>query len=135
MKVVNSQLTRLYAPNREPAVVFFRHGIGMLLDVDSSTDQAGVYHKIVENVEPAVKELTDVTFEHLTQASTGATTGDWLIHFYNQQCVDCQRLNALWEGVAAELKHRMNVARINIELGGTETGKRFNVQKVPEFIL
>ena len=27
-----------------------------------------------------VVELTDTTFEHLTQASTGATTGDWFVH-------------------------------------------------------
>jgi hypothetical protein len=26
--------------------------------------------------------LTSENFEHLTQASTGATTGDWLLDFY-----------------------------------------------------
>ena len=38
---------------------------------------------IVEWVENAKKtpfpHLSDETFEHLTQASTGSTTGDWLI--------------------------------------------------------
>ena len=29
--------------------------------------------------ESEVKILNDASFEHLTQASTGATTGDWLI--------------------------------------------------------
>lgn len=29
-----------------------------------------------------VKVLTDKTFEHDTQASTGATTGDWFVEFY-----------------------------------------------------
>jgi len=29
-----------------------------------------------------VRELTDASFEHLTQAATGATTGDWFIMFY-----------------------------------------------------
>lgn len=33
----------------------------------------------LDNKEPIVKELTDDTFEHLTQASTGATTGDWFV--------------------------------------------------------
>lgn len=28
-----------------------------------------------------VVELTDANFEHLTQASTGATTGDWFVAF------------------------------------------------------
>ena len=27
----------------------------------------------------ATQTLTDESFEHLTQASTGATTGDWLV--------------------------------------------------------
>lgn len=27
----------------------------------------------------ATQALTDETFEHLTQAATGATTGDWLV--------------------------------------------------------
>ena len=30
----------------------------------------------------SVVTLTDATFEHLTQASTGSTTGDWFIEFY-----------------------------------------------------
>lgn len=65
-----------------------------------------------------MKELTDDSFEHLTQASTGATTGDWLVMFYSTDCVDCQRLQARWEAVGAELKSRMNVARINRQTQG-----------------
>jgi len=30
----------------------------------------------------AMKTLYDETFEHLTQAATGATTGDWLVILY-----------------------------------------------------
>ena len=30
----------------------------------------------------SVVELSDANFERLTQASTGATTGDWLVEFY-----------------------------------------------------
>lgn len=33
----------------------------------------------VSNKESVVRALIDDNFEHLTQASTGATTGDWLI--------------------------------------------------------
>lgn len=29
-----------------------------------------------------VVKLTDATFEELTQAATGATTGDWVVMFY-----------------------------------------------------
>lgn len=36
-------------------------------------------HTFTSNKEPVVKELTDDTFEHLTQAASGATTGDWFV--------------------------------------------------------
>uniref|UniRef100_A0A336MJM0 CSON002057 protein n=1 Tax=Culicoides sonorensis TaxID=179676 RepID=A0A336MJM0_CULSO len=133
IKVLNSNLVRLYSPSKEPAIVFFRRGTPLLVDYDGMTSDALLMH-FTENEEPVVKELTDATFEHLTQASTGATTGDWFVFFYSQKCVDCQRLNALWEGVGANLKLRMNTARVNIETGGVETGKRFGVEKTPEFI-
>lgn len=32
VKAVNSQLVRLYNPNKEPALVFFRHGIPLLYE-------------------------------------------------------------------------------------------------------
>lgn len=38
-----------------------------------------ILHTFSNNKEPTVKELTDETFEHLTQASSGATTGDWFV--------------------------------------------------------
>lgn len=32
VKAVNSHLARLYSPTKEPAVVFFRHGVPLLYD-------------------------------------------------------------------------------------------------------
>ena len=34
------------------------------------------------NPDSKVIVLTEANFEELTQASTGATTGDWLVEFY-----------------------------------------------------
>lgn len=76
-KVAESQLVRLYNPKKEPALVFFRHGIPLLYDGAIKADE--IFHNFDQNKIPAVKELTDDTFEHLTQAATGATTGDWLV--------------------------------------------------------
>ncbi|XP_063705989.1 thioredoxin domain-containing protein isoform X1 [Culicoides brevitarsis] len=135
IKVLSSNLVRLYSPSKEPAIVFFRRGTPLLVDHDIAVNADTLLMHLTENEEPVVKELTDATFEHLTQASTGATTGDWLVFFYSQKCVDCQRLNALWEGVGANLKLRMNTARVNIETGGVDTGKRFGIEKAPEFVL
>lgn len=83
-----------------------------------------------------MKELDDSNFEHLTQASTGSTTGNWLIVFYDNSCVECTRLGAMLEAVGAKLKFSYtNVARVNIGTKGTQTAKRFKVEKVPTFIL
>jgi hypothetical protein len=38
-----------------------------------------ILHTFTENKEPTVRELSDDNFEHLTQASSGATTGDWFV--------------------------------------------------------
>lgn len=38
-----------------------------------------ILHTLTDNKEPVVKELVDDNFEHLTQAATGATTGDWFV--------------------------------------------------------
>lgn len=133
VKAVNSQLVRLYNPNKEPALVFFRHGIPLLYDGPVNDDL--ILHTFTENKEPVVRELSDDNFEHLTQASSGATTGDWFIMFYSTDCVDCQRLQARWEAVGAKLRTRMNVARMNKQSTGAVTARRFGVWEVPSFIL
>lgn len=133
VKAVSSQLVRLYNPNNEPALVFFRHGIPLLYEGPINDEL--ILHTFTNNKEPTVKELTDETFEHLTQASTGATTGDWLVMFYTNECIDCQRLQARWEAVGAQLKTRMNVARMNKGGAGGATARRFDVFDVPSFIL
>ena len=54
---------------------------------------------------------------------------------YNRECIDCQRLSAVWEAVGAATKNRVNVARVDKDSTGLSTGKRFNIQTAPEFIL
>lgn len=70
-------MVRLYSPTKEPAIVFFRHGVPLLYD--GPIDGDAIYRKFEENKTPVIKELSDENFEHLTQASTGATTGDWFV--------------------------------------------------------
>ena len=136
LKLENSQLQRVYDfQKQEAALLFLRKGVGLLYPQDGRDSADDIFDFFSDNREPIVKELDDSNFEHLTQASTGSTTGDWLIQFYDSQCVDCNRLSSTWETVGAKLKTRLNVARVNRATKGIQTAKRFKVEKVPEFIL
>ncbi|KAH8293097.1 hypothetical protein KR044_002675, partial [Drosophila immigrans] len=128
-----SNLIHIYDPSREPALLYFRRGIPILYTGNINGEE--ILHFFSDNREPAVKELSDETFEHLTQASTGATTGDWFIFFNSAECVLCQRLYAIWESVGGKLKRKINVARVNALAAGVSTAKRFNIVSAPEFIL
>lgn len=133
VKVFASQMVRLYNPAKEPALVYFRRGIPLLYDGPKNEDV--ILQKFTDGKEPLAKELADVNFEHLTQASSGATTGDWFVLFYSSDCVECQRLHAIWEAVGVALKNRVNVARVDRLGSGISTAKRFQVTKSPVFIL
>ncbi|KAH8295443.1 hypothetical protein KR018_011130 [Drosophila ironensis] len=132
VQAVDSNLVSIYDPSREPALVFFRRGIPILYNGGVSEDD--ILDFFNDNLEPAVKELSDDNFEHLTQASTGATTGDWFVFFYSAECTVCQRLYAIWESVGGTLKRKMNIARMNSAESGISTAKRLGVLEAPAFI-
>ncbi|XP_073972459.1 protein disulfide-isomerase A4 [Rhodnius prolixus] len=132
VKTISSQMVKLYNPAKEPTLVFFRHGVPLLYDGEPNEEV--ILHFFTENKEPVVKELTDDNFESLTQAASGATTGDWFIMFYSNDCFDCQRLMARWETVAAKLRTRLNVAIINRKSTGRVTSRRFHVIDTPTFL-
>merc|ERR1712226_14580 len=62
-----------------------------------------------------------------TQASTGATTGDWFVLFYTDECEVCRRMAPGLDTLACKLKGRSNVARVNKETYGEKTGRRFGL--------
>ncbi|XP_017052531.1 uncharacterized protein LOC108095785 isoform X2 [Drosophila ficusphila] len=129
---VDSNLVSIYDPSKEPALVFFRRGIPILYHGEVNDDE--ILDFFYDNLEPAVKELSDDNFEHLTQASTGATTGDWFIFFYSAECTVCQRLYAVWESVGGKLKRKLNIARMNSLESGISTAKRLGALESPAFI-
>uniref|UniRef100_A0A2S2NYW0 Thioredoxin domain-containing protein n=1 Tax=Schizaphis graminum TaxID=13262 RepID=A0A2S2NYW0_SCHGA len=135
VKVEGSNLVHIYNPTKEPTLVMFRHGIPLLVPESDAVNDEFLIDMLLNNRDPIVKELNDNSFEHLTQASTGATTGDWFIKFYSSDSIECQRLQARWETVGAKLKNRVNVARINRYIGGSITARRFAISQSPTFIL
>lgn len=84
--------------------------------------------------ENLVKSLTVETFEHLTQASTGMTTGDWFIKFYSPNCEWCKRMAEPWIFLSDSLKGEINVAEVNC-ITDNEVCQRFGVAYYPVIIL
>lgn len=85
--------------------------------------------------------LTDSTFEHDTQAVTGATTGDWFVEFYAPWCGHCKRLEDTWEKLATKLKEDKmggDVAPIIAKVDGTQEKaltERFKIQGFPTLLM
>ena len=62
-------------------------------------------------------ELTDKNFEHDTQASTGATTGDWFISFCDwdhDEAHKCEQADTIWEQLSESLNRRVSVAQVDL---------------------
>eukprot|EP00929_Paragymnodinium_shiwhaense_P094712 TRINITY_DN5547_c0_g2_i2.p1 TRINITY_DN5547_c0_g2~~TRINITY_DN5547_c0_g2_i2.p1 ORF type:complete len:244 (+),score=65.17 TRINITY_DN5547_c0_g2_i2:385-1116(+) len=83
-----------------------------------------------------VTTLTDEDFEHLTQASTGATTGDWFVKFYAPWCGHCRSMEKSWEKLGERLREEgsyVNIAKVD---GTTEkaTTRRFDVRGFPTLL-
>ena len=137
VKLVDSPMVEEYAVGRtdQPVIVMFRNGLPVIYD--GPANEEVMLDTLVRYKEPGVQELTDNTFEHLTQAATGATTGDWLVMFYTSSCTLCSRLTATMETLACKHRGRMNVARVNKETYGEKTGRRFELglEDKPDLIL
>ena len=88
-----------------------------------------------EKEEP-LKTLNDDTFEHLTQAATGATTGDWLVVFSatDNKCPDCSQSIKVFEELAYRLYKRMNIAKVDTDVNKLLV-RRFKISKFPTIIL
>jgi len=74
--------------------------------------------------------LTSKNFESLTQASTGSTTGDWLVEFYAPWCGHCKKLEPIYDQVAEQLKGEVNVAKVDVT-ANRDIGTRFEIKGFP----
>ncbi|TRY69120.1 hypothetical protein TCAL_04112 [Tigriopus californicus] len=127
-----SELRKNFATDNDPVVIYFRRGVPALYPGTANEEEMLAVFSTYR--ESCVQELTDTNFEHLTQASTGATTGDWFVMFIRDDCEECDRMIARWETLACLHKGRLNVARINKSSTGAVTSRRFEVGIPPEYI-
>lgn len=83
-------------------------------------------------------ELNDDNFEHLTQASTGQTTGKWLVNFMSPGCYHCNQLAPIWDDLAHELGTEYKDsgiinAKVNV-IENMDLRKRFNITAFPTIL-
>ena len=86
-----------------------------------SGENAEVIAAKEDNQEVNISNVVDLkvaNFEHLTQASSGSTTGDWFVEFYAPWCGHCKRLMPIWEEIADTLKNEdnsyVNIAKVDV---------------------
>eukprot|EP00245_Coleochaete_scutata_P002159 TRINITY_DN12817_c1_g1_i1.p1 TRINITY_DN12817_c1_g1~~TRINITY_DN12817_c1_g1_i1.p1 ORF type:complete len:243 (-),score=36.37 TRINITY_DN12817_c1_g1_i1:187-915(-) len=102
---------------------------GVVLD-SAETDSA-------EMESSPLQELSDKNFEHDTQASTGQTTGRWLIMFTGPDCATCDEVENELSIAAATSVGGFVAAKVNVS-SSPVTAKRFNVSSpdtIPHVIL
>jgi thiol-disulfide isomerase/thioredoxin len=84
-------------------------------------------------IQAEVVTLTDETFEHQTQASTGMTTGSWLVLFSVPDCHSCEAIKPVLENLGSDEE----VHERGIVLGSVDCSKnsgvclRFSTSKLP----
>lgn len=138
---LNAWVLRTYSPKyntqfgiKSSQVVFIRRGVPLLYTGPPDDDEF-LLHYLLKNEKSSVKLLTDDTFEHDTQASTGMTTGDWLVMFTKDECEACQQIMATLEAISANLNGLKNVAHVERDQAGGVTTRRFDIKEFPAFVL
>lgn len=80
----NKELAAKYGIVQFPHVRYFRHENFVVYGNDMILNAESLFNWIEETVDKKTRRLSDSSFEHDTQASTGSTTGDWFVLLYRQ---------------------------------------------------
>ncbi|KAH9495976.1 hypothetical protein Btru_012298 [Bulinus truncatus] len=111
-----------------PSLIFLRDNSIVLFD------DAYEIERLLEWIQLAAQKTThtldDTSFEHLTQAASGATTGDWLVAFYKDSC---STVLPAMESFGVRVRNRINVAKVNTDESPVLV-ERFKITKCPEII-
>lgn len=132
VKVVNKpKVEERYGITSRPALVFFRKSVPALYE--GRHDPDSIMEWIGQSLEPAVKALDDDSFEHLTQAATGATTGNWLVVFHTDKCVKQDFATGVLEGLSSKVKGTTNVAKVDVNRS-PGLAERFSIKECPTIL-
>lgn len=124
-----------------------RGGIGQEATHGTDTGTA-VFLSGPPHKQKGVQALTDETFEHVTQASTGQTTGSWLVWFHGKSGDDDEpagtttttttsatiKMRGEFPNDSVWLEQHTLVASVNVDDGGQRTADRLQVSPIPSFL-
>jgi hypothetical protein len=113
----------------------------IFISANEATDRTNEMLALPQDIETIVT-LTDESFEHTTQASTGQTTGSWLVWFYSnskQQEQEQQQPITFVDSfppLETWLEQHVIVASIHADTVGSQTTKRFGIEtkQLPSFV-
>lgn len=90
---------------------------------------------MIVSVAAKVHLLTEDTFEHDTQAASGATTGNWFIMFKSEGCGYCREAQPVFEALADEPSEvPVNFAIVDCDASDWVCN-RFEIRNFPTFLL
>ncbi|XP_070393810.1 thioredoxin domain-containing protein 5 [Dermacentor albipictus] len=132
VKVVSKpQIEERYGVTSRPTLVFFRQSVPAVFE--GRHDPDSILEWIGQSLEPSVKALDDNSFEHLTQAATGATTGNWLVVFHTDKCVKKDLATGVLEGLSSQVKGATTVAKVDIDRSPGLV-ERFSIKECPTIL-
>mmetsp|Transcript_8949 Transcript_8949/g.13008 ORF Transcript_8949/g.13008 Transcript_8949/m.13008 type:complete len:211 (-) Transcript_8949:1285-1917(-) len=84
-----------------------------------------------------IVELTDATFEHETQASTGMTTGSWFVLFKAEQCGVCKKVQPEFKKLSEdeEISEKGYILATVDVPSNRQTSTRFYIEGFPTLYL
>lgn len=128
--IEETKLANSFGVKDYPALIFLRDRIPVLYD--GKFEREELLDWLEKSRDVALKELNDDTFEHLTQAATGATTGDWLVAFSGKAC-NTPALSTALDSVAVKVRNKVNVAKVDIETSPL-LKDRFKISACPQIL-
>ena len=91
---------------------------------------------VITAVSGQIVNLDDRTFEHQTQASSGMTTGSWLLFFKSNRCPHCKKLEPEYYKLSQDeqlTEQGIVLANVNV-MESPRTASRFMIRGFPTLV-